>query len=135
METKDIKKAIRETDKLLKNVPPDKRDLAFPVVLDRMLDAGAGRASGEQPPARTRAKIIPRGVSKRKLTRSELVRVMVRAGWFKKKRRIGEIAKELRRRGMKTPLTSLPALLLPMILEGGLEREHDAKGVFVYFSK
>ncbi len=135
METKDIKKAIRETDKLLMNVPPDKRDLAFPVVLDRMLDAGAGRPSGEQPPARTRAKVTPREASKRITTRSELVRVMVRAGWFKKKRRIGEIAKELRRRGMKTPLTSLPALLLPMVLEGGLDREHDAKGVFVYFSK
>ena len=135
METKDIKKAIHETDKLLKNVPADKRALAFPVVLDRVLAAGARGVSGEQPPARTRARLISREASKKKPTRSELVRTMVRAGWFKKKRRIGEIAKELRRRAMKTPLTSLPALLLPMVLEGVLEREHDAKGVFVYFSK
>jgi len=64
-----------------------------------------------------------------------MVMNMVHAGWFKKKRRLGEIAKELRRRGKKTAVTSLPALLLPMVLEGVLEREHDAKGVYVYFSR
>lgn len=135
MEAKGIERAIRETDKLLRKVPPDKRTLAFPIVLDRVLAAEPGGVLEEQPRVRTRSKATAREASRRRLTRPELVRTMVRAGWFKKKRRLGEIAKELRRRGMKTPLTSLPALLLPMVLEGVLEREHDAKGLYVYFSK
>ena len=135
MEAKDIEKAIRETEKLLKKLPLNKRALAFPIVLDRVLAAKPDRALGEQPRVRTRARTISREAPGKKLTRPELVRIMVQARWFKKKRRLGEIAKELRRRGKKTPVTSLPALLLPMVLEGVLEREHDAKGLYVYFSK
>ncbi len=135
MEAEDIEKAIKTTEKLLKNVPPDKRAVAFPIVLDRVLAAKPGGVFEEQPSVRRRAKVTSRETAKKKLTRPELLRNMVQSGWFKKKRRLGEIAKELRRRGKKTPPTSLPALLLPMVLEGVLEREHDAKGFYVYFFK
>ncbi|MDA2914121.1 hypothetical protein MYX77_09215 [Acidobacteriia bacterium AH_259_A11_L15] len=135
MKPKDIEKAISTTEKLLKNVPADKRTLAFPIVLDRVLAAELGSVLEERPRVRTRAKLTAREAAREKGTRPELVRRMVRTGWFKKKRRLSDIAKELRRLGKKTPVTSLPALLLPMVLEGGLEREQDAKGIYVYFSK
>ncbi len=135
METKDIEKAIRRTEKLLKNFPSDKRALAFPVILDRVLAAKPDTAAEEQPRVPAKGKVSARETARRKLTRADLLKRMVRGGWFKKKRLLSDIAKELRRRGKKTARTSLPALLLPMILEGVLEREHDPKGIYVYFSK
>lgn len=135
MKRKDIEEAVRNTDRLLKRIPLDKRALAFPVVLDRVLAAKRTGVFEEQPHVPIKDTAPAREVTKKKLTRPDLVRKMVSSGWFKKRRRIGEIGKELRRRGMKTVRTSLPALLLPMVLEGVLEREHDPKGIYVYFSK
>jgi len=135
MNRKDIEEAVSNTDKLLRTIPPDKRALAFPVVLDRVLAAKRTGVLEEQPHVPRKGKAPARKVTKKKLTRADLLRTMVSSGWFKKRRRIGEIGKELRRRGMKTARTSLPALLLPMVLEGVLEREHDSKGIYVYLSK
>ncbi len=67
MEAKGITDAIRATEKLLKNVPADKRALAFPVVLDRLLTARPSRALEEERVGARKVEVAARKTGKRKL--------------------------------------------------------------------
>jgi hypothetical protein len=132
MDAKTVEAAIAKTTKLLKGVQEPWKSLAFPVVLRRTLQGGSEPAE-EPPKARTH---LPRG-SDKKPTRSAMLRKLIAEGWFKTQRSFADIRKELKNRGLPTKGTTLPSLVLPLVLEGKLKRkslQQGKKEFYVYYA-
>jgi len=118
---------INKAVSLLKSVPEPLKSQAFPVVLARLLSAKKGDGtppeSEERPtPAVRRRRIPPQP------TRADMLRSLIAQGWFKTPRGIAEVARELRTRGLPIKVTSLPALLLPLVIRGRLKRRVSKEG-------
>jgi hypothetical protein len=132
MDTKIVETAIARTIKVLKDVQEPWKSLAFPVVLGRTLQGGF---EVPQEPAKVRAHV--HRVSGQKPTRSSMLRSLITDGWLKTQRSLADIRKELKNRGLPTKSTTLPSLVLPLVLEGKLKRklvQQGKKEVYVYLA-
>ena len=132
MDAKTVEAAITRTTKLLKRVQEPWKSLAFPVVLRSTLQGGSEPA---EEPAKPRTH-LRRGLD-RKPTRSSMLRKLIADGWFKTQRSLADIRKELKNRGLPTRSTTLPSLVLPLVLEGKLKRKSVQQGkkeFYIYFA-
>lgn len=131
MDRKIIEDAIARTNKLLSGVQQPFRSLAFPVVLTQVLQ---GRPSDLEAPKLERKRRTTGAETKP--TRSAVLRQLIEEDWFKTERTLADIRQKLRYRGLPTKVTTMPSLVLPLVLAGRLKRKMPEKGKkeFVYFS-
>ena len=128
MKPETLEARINEAVSLLKRVPEPLKTQAFPVVLARLLAAreeGGGKVPESHEP---RVPTAGRRRMARKPSRAEMLRSLITQGWFRTPRGIAEVAKELKTRGLPTKVTSLPALLLPLVIRGTLKRKVSRVG-------
>lgn len=128
MKRETVEAQIHEALSLLKNVAEPLKSQAFPVVLAQLLAAGK-KGDGTLAESQERpAPAVGRRRMAKKPTRAEMLRSLIAQGWFKTPRGIAEVAKELKTRGLQTKVTSLPALLLPLVIRGTLKRKVSKEG-------
>jgi hypothetical protein len=134
---KFVRGAIKVALKLCRGLPDTYRPSAFGPILSFYLLQGeasparATRASGEAKGKTKAAKANDRP------SRPKKVEEMIRSGYFKKGKTLADIRRELRARGFPTPVTSMPALLMPFVMNNKLERKLEkraGKEQFVYYS-
>lgn len=132
MRRKEIEAAIARASDLLRNVKEPRKSLAFPSVLALVLQDGPRGSE----PAQKRIQRFPREANK-KPTRASTLRGLIAEGWFKSERTLAQVKRELRNRALPTKTTTLPSLLLPLVLAGRLKRKvltEGKKEIYVYFS-
>lgn len=135
MKRTTVETAVDYAKALLKNVDEPWRALAFPVVLTEILRGAVpvSKPGGVELGSR----IKPVAGTVRKPTRSGTLRNLIAEGWFKTQRKLVDIRNELRHRGLPTKTTTLPSLVLPLVLDGKLKRKPVGQGekeVYVYYS-
>lgn len=132
MDGKSVERAVAKSRGLLRNVAEPYRSLVFPVVFAQILSGNLQTTEASPKPIQR----FPRTADK-KPTRSSTLRKLIAEGWFKSERSLDEIRKELRNRGLPTKTTTLPSLVLPLVLKGKLKRKVGGKGkkeFYVYFA-
>jgi len=135
MSMKTVEAAVIQATKLLKNVSEPWKSLAFPALFEQILLRGGSEIEAESP--KKKHSPGPRQSSK-KPTRSSMLRQLIQEGWFKKtERSFADIRKELKNRALPTKSTTLPALVLPLVLQGKLKRKSARQGkkeIYVYYN-
>lgn len=72
-----------------------------------------------------------------RLKKSDIFNDLIKEGFFKTQRSIGEVYEELARRGVNIKYTSIPSYLLPLLRKKILSRDRETKGkrkIWVYKS-
>ncbi len=140
MDERVVEKAVRKADLLLRNIEEPLKSQAFPVVLHYLLapdDKDEVPATRRRPKQAGREKDMGGKRGAEKPSRAQALRKMISSGWFKRRRKLGDIAKELKVRGFSIKTTSLPSLLLPLVIDSKLKRNIVKDGnreTFVYFT-
>jgi hypothetical protein len=101
-------------------------------VLRHLLDGDVDREDTEKP-----VKSYAQPVKNKRPNRSSTLQTLIAEGWFKTQRQLSDIRGELRNRGLSTKTTTMPSLVLPLVLQGKLKRksiQQDEKEFYVYFS-